>query len=447
MRAGGDFVKVVDFGLAKMRPEPQMPSITSPGIVCGTPEYMSPEQGRGDPLDARSDLYAVGVIFYQLLTGEAPFARDDEGQLFLDTVTATPLAPSARVRGIPPDIDSIALRCLAKNPRERLQPHELARAISSLLLDFDRLPMTPPPIDLHRTATVDEPDPSSQVAFSRSSQRAGQIVAASAGALIGISVLGLITSSSYLRPLGLIGPFAPESALSWPMWGGRSLIGVVGATLVVWLIAVTALGAFRLATAVSSPFNSFCQRFAGEHTTVARLCSLPAVNQASGVLLLQLAAVGLILWRFQDIVQGINSYLSGSYQALSVLRPQNRPHFEELTWWLGAYFLIFGAAWYYVTRRAWRARASDAAPLCVGGWMALAFTLIVFQTVPFRIVYQNTGERVSYHDQRCYLVGRHDPDLMIFCPQQEPPWTLVVKDGDASLRKEGIVENIFSGFR
>ena len=59
MRSGGDFVKVVDFGLAKMRAETPQPSITSPGIVCGTPDYMSPEQGRGDPLDARSDLYAV----------------------------------------------------------------------------------------------------------------------------------------------------------------------------------------------------------------------------------------------------------------------------------------------------------------------------------------------------------------------------------------------------
>ncbi len=66
VRSGGDFVKVVDFGLAKMRAETQQPGITSPGIVCGTPEYMSPEQARGDPLDARSDLYAVGVILYQL---------------------------------------------------------------------------------------------------------------------------------------------------------------------------------------------------------------------------------------------------------------------------------------------------------------------------------------------------------------------------------------------
>src|SRR5450432_791213 len=93
MRAGGDFVKVVDFGLAKMRAESEKPSITSPGIVCGTPEYMSPEQGRGDPLDARSDLYAVGVIFYQLLTGRLPFEAESPTQVVLMHLTKPPTDP------------------------------------------------------------------------------------------------------------------------------------------------------------------------------------------------------------------------------------------------------------------------------------------------------------------------------------------------------------------
>ena len=62
LRRGGDFVKVVDFGLAKLKGDVTGRSITNPGIVCGTPDYMSPEQGRGDPLDGRSDLYSMGVI-------------------------------------------------------------------------------------------------------------------------------------------------------------------------------------------------------------------------------------------------------------------------------------------------------------------------------------------------------------------------------------------------
>src|SRR5260370_26294297 len=65
VRTGADFVKAVDFGLAKMRAEAHQPNITSPGIVCGTPEYMSPEQARGDPLDAPTALYTSPLISYQ----------------------------------------------------------------------------------------------------------------------------------------------------------------------------------------------------------------------------------------------------------------------------------------------------------------------------------------------------------------------------------------------
>ena len=121
MRTGGDFVKVVDFGLAKMRAESEKPSITSPGIVCGTPEYMSPEQGRGDPLDARSDLYAVGVIFYQLLTGRLPFEAESPTQVVLMHLTKQPADPRrvAPDRSIPDALAEVALFALAKDPNQR----------------------------------------------------------------------------------------------------------------------------------------------------------------------------------------------------------------------------------------------------------------------------------------------------------------------------------------
>ncbi len=120
VRTGGDFVKVVDFGLAKMR-ETNGPNITSPGIVCGTPEYMSPEQGRGDPLDARSDLYAVGVIFYQLLTGRLPFEAESPTQVVLMHITEPPPDPrrAAPDRMIPALFADICLMALAKEPSHR----------------------------------------------------------------------------------------------------------------------------------------------------------------------------------------------------------------------------------------------------------------------------------------------------------------------------------------
>ncbi|HVJ91070.1 MAG TPA: protein kinase [Labilithrix sp.] len=146
VRTGGDFVKVVDFGLAKMRIEAVQPNITSPGIVCGTPEYMSPEQGRGDPLDARSDLYAVGVIFYQLLTGRLPFEAESPTQVVLMHITEQPRDPRLVVpeRNIPSLLADVCLMALAKDPAHRFSnADEFADALGDALTQIEASVKTP----------------------------------------------------------------------------------------------------------------------------------------------------------------------------------------------------------------------------------------------------------------------------------------------------------------
>jgi serine/threonine-protein kinase len=140
VRTGGDFVKVVDFGLAKMRVEASAPNITSPGIVCGTPEYMSPEQGRGDPLDARSDLYAVGVIFYQILTGRLPFEAESPTQVVLMHITESPADPRsvAPERTIPSLLADVCLMALAKEPAHRFgNADEFGEALADALSQIE----------------------------------------------------------------------------------------------------------------------------------------------------------------------------------------------------------------------------------------------------------------------------------------------------------------------
>ncbi|MEO8876502.1 MAG: AAA family ATPase, partial [Polyangiaceae bacterium] len=140
LRAGGDFVKVVDFGLAKMQEAQNQPSITSPGIVCGTPEYMSPEQGRGDPLDPRSDLYAVGVILFQLLTGRLPFEAESPTQVVLMHLSKAPPDPRqvAPERMIPMALVDVVRRSLSKEPQDRYSnADEFSRALSTALAHID----------------------------------------------------------------------------------------------------------------------------------------------------------------------------------------------------------------------------------------------------------------------------------------------------------------------
>jgi len=157
VRSGGDFVKVVDFGLAKIRADTTQPSITSPGIVCGTPEYMSPEQARGDVLDARSDLYAVGVILYQLLAGRLPFEAESPTQVVLAHLTQQPRDPSevAPERKIPQVLVDVTLKMLAKEPVDRYSDaDELAAALGDALATIEKLSRDPAALNAPLTTWI-----------------------------------------------------------------------------------------------------------------------------------------------------------------------------------------------------------------------------------------------------------------------------------------------------
>jgi tRNA A-37 threonylcarbamoyl transferase component Bud32/tetratricopeptide (TPR) repeat protein len=136
LRRGGDFVKVVDFGLAKLKADTQTKSVTSPGIVCGTPDYMAPEQGRGDAIDGRSDLYSVGVILFQLLTGRLPFEADSPTQVVMMHLTIPVPDPRqvAPERIIPEPLVAVVFRAMSKDSRDRYQDAaEFAEALRSAL--------------------------------------------------------------------------------------------------------------------------------------------------------------------------------------------------------------------------------------------------------------------------------------------------------------------------
>ena len=111
-----DFVKVIDFGIAQLLTEESKTRITQAGFVCGTPEYMSPEQARGDALDARTDLYSAGVILFEMLEGRLPFEADTP----LGTALAHQTQPVPDVDALHPEgIRDLARRLLAKVTAER----------------------------------------------------------------------------------------------------------------------------------------------------------------------------------------------------------------------------------------------------------------------------------------------------------------------------------------
>jgi serine/threonine protein kinase len=116
-RRGSPFVKLLDFGIAKLRDAPPGAQ-TAAGMLVGTPEYMAPEQCDNRPIDARTDVYALGVMAYQMLTGVLPFAGSIT-QLLMAHVRETPRPPRSVNGLLPPALDDAILRALQKRPEDR----------------------------------------------------------------------------------------------------------------------------------------------------------------------------------------------------------------------------------------------------------------------------------------------------------------------------------------
>jgi len=147
-RHGQPYLKVLDFGIAKLIGEHEAGAATELGVAMGTPHYMSPEQCRGEAVDHRTDIYAMGVLLYQMWSGRLPFEGGTYLAVVSQQVMATPAPPSTH-RPIAPALERLILRCLDKDPARRPASaralgEELATALTDML-PGETLPPLPAP--------------------------------------------------------------------------------------------------------------------------------------------------------------------------------------------------------------------------------------------------------------------------------------------------------------
>src|SRR5437763_825253 len=146
-------VKVMDFGIARAVSD-SAATMTSTAAVIGTAQYLSPEQARGESVDARSDVYSAGCLLYELVTGAPPFTGDSPVSVAYQHVREDPRLPSSINPAIPPDLDAILLKAMSKNPANRYQSaaemrNDLLRALAG-----QRVEATPVMGDAEKTTIL-----------------------------------------------------------------------------------------------------------------------------------------------------------------------------------------------------------------------------------------------------------------------------------------------------
>ena len=144
---GDELVKVIDFGIAKLSDQASAglesagSRKTATGTLVGTPAYMAPERLTGEPYDGGADVYAVGVMLYEMLTGQMPFEMNDGGYwgLVMQITSRDPDPPASIEPAISAELDAIVLRAMSKIPAARPNALELARALRGTVATYERL--------------------------------------------------------------------------------------------------------------------------------------------------------------------------------------------------------------------------------------------------------------------------------------------------------------------
>lgn len=143
-------VKLLDFGLAKQLRVEEPVRMTQAGTMLGTPLYMSPERLRGEPHDGRADVYSIGVLLYEMLTGMLPFSDRSSAELLVQQLTCDPPPLRARCAEVPLSIEQVVLSALHRDPEKRPCARELLLLWQSACPGWPHRPAHEPTTELFR---------------------------------------------------------------------------------------------------------------------------------------------------------------------------------------------------------------------------------------------------------------------------------------------------------
>lgn len=285
-----NFVKVLDFGIAKVQKNegagPRDASLTEAGMIMGTPTYMSPEQARGELIDARSDLYSLGIMMYEALTGKPPFQGDSAMTVLVAHIKDPPRAMprDGSIPHVPAELERVVLGCLEKEPARRPQTAvQLVDRLQSAVRQAREpanttvSPPPPAPSELPTSAMAPVVPDTSAIKTAAISPLAPQAPAA----LAAQAAAALAAQAAAVGPLGLQGPAAaptptPVPALPVPAPSRAPLYVGLGA-----FAAVAAIAGVAVAL-LDQPASTEAPPVPPESAVPAKVSGLKAAGAAEG---------------------------------------------------------------------------------------------------------------------------------------------------------------------
>jgi hypothetical protein len=426
-------IKILDFGIATALASLATTRGTAATIAetgggrAGTPAYMAPEQLLGQPVDARSDLFSLAAILFEMATARRLFASNEPLAVLLAAVQTLPRADAIDAR-VPGQLADVIAKGLATDPAHRFQSAGQFKAALDVV--HDTLFST------GKTAVQ-------TVALKRRARLVRALALAMMAPVI-LWALGRLSSAAFNNTLGRSGSFAAEPALQHVVWGARSLVAPFGYAAVAVVAAWTAPFVVRLLT-LSPAVERIIGRV-GTHcrSVSARLSLGNPIVLAQGLTTLGAAAIGFIAWRFNLLIQAWGSSISvAPDQLLWRLGPANEDEKVLYRAALTLLFLAFGAGLIRVIRLRVEQRVREGGAVFVA-LVIVVVSLLLLNEAPYRILWKSDAPRIDYQGAPCYVIGEDAARWLLFCPRKAAPRNRVVNRADPGIQQSGEFENIFT---
>ena len=427
-------VKILDFGIAMALVTATTDRTrTDPGAAPpewlnqGTPPYMSPEQLLGLGVDPRTDLFSLAVVLFEMATGHRPWESSNPFDILLASVRRVPRADDVDPR-VPSSLAEVIHTALSADPALRYQTAaEMAYALAHVREELAGAP----------------PEHVNQDTRARGLRRHSVLAALVVALPIVMWSLGWLMTVAYNGTLGRTGAFAAESGRAYFVWSTRSLIApFVYATLTAGALWGVRFSLQLLALAESAG-TAERRVAAGWRRVAAKLSLHDALIFEAGLVTLGILALAVVGWQFNDLIRAWGSNISTAPRdAIMRLGPANEPEKVLYRAVLTVLLLLFTGGLIHAIRL--RTRQATSRWGSFAACVAIVVSILLLNEVPYRILWQNQAPRVSYNGARCYVIGRSSPELLIFCPDGNPPRNRIVRENDPLIHTTGITESIFS---